>query len=341
MKILLKKRDGTSQDITQLVSTVAWSGDVQEVARKLEFGILTSRTDSNIPKIEGLLGESVSIWDDDNHIYFQGRIFTRDQDSSNDEIKYTCFDDSIYILKSKISKNFINKTPLQITTEICKDFSIQIGKVANPNITCSYPIDKKTAYESIMTAYTIASRKNKKKYRMFFMSGKLHVVEQGTNYAATLDGNYNLEGISASDTIENMVNKVVITDDKGNNKKIVEDADLRKTYGTIQDVIEEKKGVDATQEAKELIKGVEKTISVSGIGNLNCMAGQNVYIIDKFTNLVGLFYIVSDSHTFENGNHFMSLGVSHEQTMDYIEAEKFDKKNKQEDKIIYWWESDK
>ena len=51
IKLLCVKNNETF-NITQLVQSVTWSGDVKACSRKLEFSIISSANDNNIPKFD-------------------------------------------------------------------------------------------------------------------------------------------------------------------------------------------------------------------------------------------------------------------------------------------------
>ena len=50
-------------------------------------------------------------------------------------------------------------------------------------------------------------------------------------------------------------------------------------------------------------------------------AGNGVEVYDKATGLNGLFWIDSDTHTWENGTHIMSLELNFKNIMDSKEYE--------------------
>lgn len=69
--------------------------------------------------------------------------------------------------------------------------------------------------------------------------------------------------------------------------------------------------------AKNMLSGVEKKVTLDGInGDLSCIAGNGVEVYDKATGLNGVFWIDSDTHTWENGTHIMSLELNFKNIMD-------------------------
>ena len=67
--------------------------------------------------------------------------------------------------------------------------------------------------------------------------------------------------------------------------------------------------------------GIEKKVTLDGIdGNLKCIAGNAVEVQDKATGLDGIFWIDSDTHTWENGTHTMNLELNFKNLMDEKES---------------------
>ena len=50
-------------DITQLIGSVTWSGDIQEASRSLEFDMIVSPYDKNIPKVDVKCGDVVKFYE--------------------------------------------------------------------------------------------------------------------------------------------------------------------------------------------------------------------------------------------------------------------------------------
>ena len=61
----------------------------------------------------------------------------------------------------------------------------------------------------------------------------------------------------------------------------------------------------------------EVRVTLDGInGDLACIAGNGVEVYDKATGLSGVFWIDSDTHTWENGTHIMNLELNFKNIMD-------------------------
>ena len=102
------------------------------------------------------------------------------------------------------------------------------------------PCFGKKAYKAIMMAYTVAARKNGTKYIPLIKNiNQLCVIEKGTLCGAVMTGDYNLIDTEYKSTLQNLVNRVIITNSKGNQIKVIEDAESIKKYGLVQKVMKQ------------------------------------------------------------------------------------------------------
>ena len=231
------------------------------------------------------------------------------------------YDKLIYLTKSKEIYNFKNVTPEWICRKVCNDYGIKVGNLASAGIRISRVFEGDTLYDIIITAYSLASKRNGKQYMMRLDSqGRVSIVEKGKNVASVVLDENNIIKSNYSESIENMINRVRIIDE--NNKKVgkVENKNWIKNYGLIQDIYKKEKGVYAQGAARNMLQGVEKDASIEALGQLDYIAGNAVQIRESYTGLTGLFYVDSDTHTVKDGRHTLSLGLSFKNIMDLKEV---------------------
>ena len=160
---------------------------------------------------------------------------------------------------------------------------------------------------------------------------QLCVIEKGTLCGAVMIGDYNLIDTDYKSTLQNLVNRVIITNSKGNQIKVIEDAESIKKYGLVQKVMKQSDKEDISAEAQKALISVENSGSVSGVPNdFRAVSGYSIIVQDEDSGLYGQFYIESDTHTFTNGKAQMDLTLAFENLMDEEEIEKDtnNKKNK-------------
>lgn len=115
-------------------------------------------------------------------------------------------------------------TPEAITAWGCSHLGVPFGSDAPTGIKVYMPCLGKRAYEAIMAAYTAASRQNGKKYiPMMRDVNKVCVIEKGALCGAVLEGGYNLTEASYKTSLQNMVNRVVVTNKEGGQVGVAEE----------------------------------------------------------------------------------------------------------------------
>jgi hypothetical protein len=151
---------------------------------------------------------------------------------------------------------------------------------------------------------------------------KLSVIEKGLDSGVTLTQGVSIINATYSDTTDNMVNRVVIYNDTKKKKGTVQNKNNTEKYGVFQVAYTQEDGKNAKKEANALLVGITKEASIEAIGNIDAVSGKSLQIKDTSTGLTGTFYITSDSHTFENGVHTMSLGIEWKNVMEGKEEAK-------------------
>ena len=262
--MIQKQLTAGGKDLSQLVEKVTWSGDSKQVARKLAFSIATRSTDRFLPKVTINEGDSV-LFKDGDRILFGGPIFDIEKSASGNLTTYTAFDLMFYINNSDISKVF-DDTPEAITAWICSHLGVPLGSASPTGIKVYLPWLGKKAYEAIMAAYTTASRQNGKKYIPLMQNvNQVCVIEKGALCGVVLDGGYNLTDAAYKTSLQKLVNRVIVTDQNGNQTSVVEDAGSQSNYGVVQRVYKQEEGKDAASEAKALLYTMDQSATKEAI----------------------------------------------------------------------------
>lgn len=332
--MILKWND---KDITSYVESITWSGSAYQAARSLDFSILYSPLDSNIKDLNISLGDRIKLYDDKKRLLINAMVYTREKISNNGSITYSCMDDMNRLIKSNGTYNFKNTTPERIAQKVCNDLNIQIGTIAKTNVTVkSLLIDSDSFYTIVLKAYTQAHKANSKKYIPIMVNQKFSIVEKGEivdNF--TLNDKVNITNSTYSETIDNMVNKVKIYDDNGRQVGEVDNKDWIAMFGIFQDTYTKEDGVNSTTAAKAMLSGIEKSASIEALGNVECIAGYGVKIKDSITKLTGVFWIDSDTHTWKDGTHTMSLELMFKNIMELAEDDTERKSPQWDGKTVY------
>lgn len=319
IKLICQKASGEKIDITNLLINVTWSGDYKSCARKLEFSLISSPMDKNIPKVDIPLMSVISFYEDDNEL-FRGFVYEREKSSDN-AMSFLCYDYCAKLNDIKVSKNIKNQTASTIYNNFLTEYGLNKGDIIQANTGVTKVFLGVTAYDMIMTAYTEEAKATGKKYMLYSKGDKFCASKKGiVKLKLSFEEGKNILSSSFKESVSNMVNKVLIVDDNGNKVSEVKNDEWLKTYGLFQDVYKQQEGKDSNAEAKAMLKDIEQTCSLTGFGDTTCITGYGVQVKDTYTGLVGLFYIDSDTHTWEGGNYTINLELNFKNIMDEVSA---------------------
>ncbi|MBE6022765.1 MAG: hypothetical protein E7231_05975 [Cellulosilyticum sp.] len=308
-KVLLKNKTGTI-DVTNMISTIKWSGSISEVARILELEILYPLHDHYAPKIYLNIGDEMYLYDDTGEELFRGRVFYNEQFGEQGTIQITCYDDAIRLSKSKGKYNFKNKTEEAITRTVCNDLVISVGKLATTSISQKMLCSSMGIYEIIKSAYEGASKQNTKKYHIIMKQGKLNVEEVGKEVLDyTLKADSIILESTYSENAEGVVNKVKIYDENDQYLGVVQNDELIDLLGVFQEVYIKEEDKQAKAVAQSMLQAIDEEISITVIGNTSYISGKTIKIEDSLTKLMGSFYIESDEHKWAGGKYRMKLDL--------------------------------
>ena len=312
-------------NISGFVTGVTWTGSAKQAARTVAFSVAYSPNDKKVKNLNIKLGDKIIFYPgypDNKKIKFIGIVTQRERKSEIGELQYTATDGMMHLLRSSGTYRITNKTPEKITQMICKDVKVKTGSIAKTKI----PISKiffqeRPYYEIIMAAYTKAYRKNKKKYIAQMNGDKLEVIQKGKiipNFH--IRQGERITDSSYTEDLESMVNRVYIYDSNNNKIGSVSNSNWVKKYGVFQNTISADSGNGKT-EAKAELQGINKTASLTMIGDYRCVSGLGVIIEDSRTGLKGEFWIENDSHEWSNGVYTTTLELAFKNVMDIQEED--------------------
>ena len=295
---------------------IIWKGGINGTSRTLEVKYLD---DSTIAK----LGDKVEFFLDEDKL-FTGKVFSVEVTGQSKIKTFRCFDNSIYLNKNYFVKNFNKKKPSQILKEICGELKLEVGTVPKDIVDCTYPAVNRSGYQIILNAYTIQHRKDKKIYSIVSNDGKIEVIEQGTLADVLLHSEKDIKSSKYGEDIEKMVNQIVIYKTEKETQQIVykvENKEDKEKYGLFQKVMQYDKDKDNINNAREMLKSVEKTGNITCLGNTLIQSGYSIGIHEPNTNLVGSFLVKNDTHVWENDVYYCDVELAFENVMDKTEFE--------------------
>lgn len=306
------------------VSKVEWSGSASQASRELSFDLINAPNDSfDIPKVS--TGDFVSFSYNGEEVFY-GQIYGIERSSNIGTITYTAYDAMKNLLESTGQYNFKNQTAEGIAKQVLDDMQIPIRHlhptgVNIPSLLC----DDKGIYEIIMGAYTKAHQVTKDKYfPMIYKRGFAIYKTEWSVKNFILSETENITAASLTETMESIVNRVKIYDEKGKQIGEIKDDGSIKKYGVFQKIYKkEEKGT--VQAANALMNVLPKQeIKISALGDINCLSCYFVNVKDSATGLNGKYWISSDRHSFEGEVYTMELELRFDSVMD---EKKFEDKN--------------
>ena len=311
------------------VSKVEWGGSASQASRELSFDLINAPNDSfDIPKVS--TGDFVSFSYSGEEVFY-GQIFGVERSSNIGTITYTAYDMMKNLLESTGQYNFKNLTAEGIAKQVLDDMQIPIRHLHPTGVNIpSFLCDDKGIYEIIMGAYTKAHQVTKDKYcPMIYKRGFAVYKTEWSVKNFVLSETENITVASLTETMETIVNRVKIYDDKGKQIGEIKDDGSIKKYGVFQKIFK-KEEKDTAQSANALMNVQPKQeIKISALGDINCLSCYFVNVKDSATGLNGKYWIIADRHSFDGEKYTMELDICFDSVMD---EKNFDEKK--EDKHV-------
>lgn len=310
------------KNATQLTAAITWAGSYTQCARTMDVSLAVSELDGILPSIPCELGAPATLRLDGLPA-FSGYIFSRQRDSGSNTIEAGCCDRGIYLKRNQACYQFNGMTPEAIAQRICADFGIPVGVLAQTGVPVRRIFSGASLYQMIQTAYTLASVSTGERYLIRFEGEALNVVvKKQSAETLVLRPGSNLITLTATDSIENMVNQVAIYNKNGSLAAVRTDEAAVALYGLMQGYLRQADGRDSESEARKILEdgGVSQKITATCMGNPKLISGNCVALQEPVTGLYGLCWIDSDTHTWKNGLYQTRLTLNFRNLMDEQEV---------------------
>lgn len=314
-------------DISPYVVKATWSGDSEQAARKLDFTIAynTPNKDAAFQPLNLKLGGFIYVFHKETEVapeveIFEGRIFYRKRASGSYTFDFTCFDDLIFLAKSQM-RMVLTGTVADGIKAVCQEIQAPVGDLPKDlTAKVNLIVDGKSGTEALRMLLDQQQAADKAAgkdtyYLPVCIQGKINVVKKGElieGYTASAD--INVISADHSESVQDMVNRVKAVDDNGTVCQMFTINNDVTHFGMIQKIYKmqpPKKDttVDNVAAAKAQLQQQKDESSLKGIGYVQCITGYSILVQEE--QLQGTFYIKSDTHTFENGQHMMNLTLEY------------------------------
>ena len=296
--------------------SLTWSGTDTQASREISFTVPGTPYDPNFPKISIPKGDVVELRVDGKKIFI-GTITSRTRTDQIGTSSYVAKDYMHHLLGSTGTYIFKKTTPEAIAKKVCTDVGIGTKGLFKTGINIKKMIfENQCLYDIIIKAYRKVKGETKKNYMPVMDGTKVSVIEKGDSSGVTLTNGVNVLSSSYTDTVDNMIDLVKIYNSKHKLVGAVSNDKHLKTYGVYQAAYQKESGKNATKAAKAMLVGTTREAQVEALGDIRAVSGNSMKMKDPTTGLEGKFYITSDSHTFENNVHKMTLQLAWKDSME-------------------------
>lgn len=322
-KITLSK-DGQTADITNLVSDLSWSENLDTVGLTLSFSV-PDIEDRYITRLLIMAGDIITVNNDDGEL-IRAVVVNISRDYPKRKVK--ALDFGFYLNKNDIVIQFKDKSVSECLKILFNKVGISIGNI------CDMPAKVKGVYiknvnETIKELIKIQQDNDGKKY-YYELRGKdisvfqlptepiSYIFKPTVNVAAfdVTDKNAHSRG-KYTHSIENMKNRIVaVVNSKTSGEMpskqfVAEDSENIKKYGLLTENYnvnsDEAENIQslAENELKEKNK-IKRELTMDFIGHDNARPGRVMHIVDDYLGIDDNYRIQSVSHKVNGNIHTMS-----------------------------------
>jgi len=305
-------------DITQLVEQIQWKGRKGSSSRTLDVTILDDEgykhARSGIDVEEG----HQCLFRYNGIELFRGIIMSQTQ-TSKKRLKFTAYDNGIYMANNKDTFCYENKTASEIFRDCCTRFGIPMGEVAE----CTYRIpeltkSKTTAFDAIADALSLDFDATGIRHFVSSSEGKLSLLTRRENILQwVIEVGANLASYSYTRSIEDIKTRVKMVSKEGTTLAERSNSAMEKKIGIFQEINQPDESL-STAQVNDLIDSMleekstpKRTLTLEAFGIPEVISGIGVFIIIPELELSRTFYVDSDTHTFKGNKHTMSLTLTY------------------------------
>lgn len=314
--IIIKGEQG--YDVTQLVEQIKWRGRKGSSSRTLNVTLVDDdgykHARSEIDVEQG----HQCLFNYNGKELFRGIIMTQTQ-SERKRLIFTAYDNGIYLANNKDTFTYENKTASDVFRDCCTRFGLPMGEVAE----CTYKIpeltkSKTTAFDAIADALSLDFDATGIRHYVSSDKGKLSLLTRRENILQwVIEVGQNLSSYSYTRSIENIKTRVKMVSKEGTTLAEKSNAGLEEKIGVFQEIDKPDESLTPAQ-INDLIESIldekstpERTLDVEAMGITDVISGIGIYIIIPELGLSRTFYVDSDTHTFKDNMHTMSLKLNY------------------------------
>ncbi len=316
---LVEPGGSAMRDVTGLVQSMSWIGDIRQTARELRVSLVAPRDGSveSLPLEEG----AALILSAGDEVIFTGQLLTATTSTQTQVADLSALDGGRFLAGNQGFYSFSGVAPEAAAAAICGEFGIPTGSIAAAGTVVSRKYPGVALDKILMDLYTRAGEQTGRRFFIRFTGrGELEVREKPTAASLTIR-----ETMSVTNTwsVENLCNRVAIYSDTGALLRVVEDGASQALNGRLQRVLTQGQGEDMSSEAAAVLEdyGPQQKLTVELLEPpLSLITGEAVILQDTGSGVSGLFWVDGDTHTWKNGNHYGKFTLNFRNIMDETTA---------------------
>ncbi len=286
-------------DFSNEIETINWSGDENQLARKLKITYLYAPRSN--PAYTRAMANGDRVVLSAGGIVFQGTVVGEGRTENTITMQNTAYDYAWYLRSKAIG--VYKGSPAGVTTQVCVENGIPCGMLYDPGgeveiITAG----EKTISQVIKEAYEGQDMH-------IYMNGMSLCTEKyGNELVGVVTGDDYVTDAGYSSSIENLVNRVVLLN--ANEEPVGEVTNGFSQYGIINEAYKiSGDELDVEKEARKLLKGIEESGKIVVRGNPDFVTGKSVIVEKVNSKIRGRFAIISDTHDIKDASYTTTLGL--------------------------------
>lgn len=292
-------------EILTVLEDMTWSGAEDICTRNLSFSFLYNPLKKDIPEYKVKVGSKVE-WIENNNTLFLGYVEQMPYNTDDDTMTLSCQDFMTRLAKSTYIGR-MQGTLTEIANKICATFGLKNGiQSDNKHIHNIVSEGDLTYFDVLRTACNSVYPTGV----LYLDKDTLKITDD--TIVNTFEIGYNIRSSYFTQSMADMVNKVLIISNEGKVLKSLEDTESIRQFGLFQATYNYNKDCkDNIAEAQKLMKGVQNEGEITVNNDNNCISGRLIKIYEPVNNLNGIFKIVTDNHTIGTNDSYMVLGVKY------------------------------
>ncbi|CAM3803855.1 XkdQ/YqbQ family protein [Alkalicoccus chagannorensis] len=316
--IQVEHDDGArTADVTDLVTQVQSTDDINTAYATLEVSLYNS-VNGRDRRINFDNGDWL-IFKNHGVEWFRGRIFNRDIDAELMET-LTAYDTNAYLTKNEITRKFTKQTAGDILRRLCREFDLGVNAIDDTGyVIPKLSVENETLFSTFKKAIEKTEKQTGKRYVLYNFRGNVALREESFfTPGRVIEEGQSIMSANYSQSIEDMRGRLIMTggeDDEYKERKTSQQhidryglTTARESYSG-SDVSRSEVRNAAAERFDELTQ-IDDEASIDALGMDAVRAGRRAYFREQSSGIVGLYRVTAHTHTYENGQHTMSLNVT-------------------------------